>query len=189
VTEEEKPKVDPWDAFESEVSHYFFHEPGVPSPGLDIEGRVTGYAEPKPPSFPTGADYYTMMTVLDRLAVADQIMPFVPGLYEIRTGFEKCEKCLTNPHPVLEPCRQGVPYDYQVKVRDLSPSCSQVLGAVYGSTACQWPTTYPEAIGLLERAKKAYQEAAKTVPFRKRPSKRKRLLARFQEVFHKAGNG
>jgi len=68
------PKTD-WSEVESEVAHYAMHEPGAPSSSMEPQGG-TPTAEPKPPRFPVGADYLTMMTAWIRFREADKFMPY-----------------------------------------------------------------------------------------------------------------
>lgn len=70
------PKTD-WSSVEDEVAHYAMHEPGAPSSSMEPQGTPT--AEPKPPRFPVGADYLTMMTAWERFREANKFMPYQNG--------------------------------------------------------------------------------------------------------------
>jgi hypothetical protein len=67
-----------WSFYEREVQHYFQYEPGPGTVNLDPD-RSGGSREPRPLLFRPGADYWMMMTVVDRLREADKAMPYRSG--------------------------------------------------------------------------------------------------------------
>jgi len=159
-----------WFDVEPEVEEYCRYEPGAPSANLDSNGG--GGFGSKMLSFTPGADPYTMMTVLERFAVADQIMPMRTVRYEL--------------HVVETPTLWGPSkIDAQVpKGRD-QPSASMVLRAAYGTQACKFNDSAPNGAALLEKAKEAYLSAAMRVPARVRPRRIDVLNARFDREFNR----
>lgn len=168
-----------WSAYEAEVSHYFQHEEGVSAQCLD--GTLGTMTDPKPPRFAPGADYYIMMTVIDRLRVADQHMPCLKRRVTVTEGEVK------GAAPVLDaPCSPSLPPTQQFS-GEARPSASQVLGAAYGTKAAKYDDCAPNGDEFLRQARAAYVRAALDVPARKRPSFTERLMARFDRAFGAKG--
>jgi hypothetical protein len=154
-----------WATYEPEVAHYFQHEPGARSANLEPQGAPTEDG-PRPPRFALGADYWIMMTVAERLAVADRVMPFQrpPNAIEWRASSDGKE------YPVQVPGLPG------------QPSCSSVLSAAYGGLACKYDDSAPDGAMWLLRAKDAYMRAADRVQARRRPSPMQRLMAKLDLI-------
>jgi hypothetical protein len=161
----QKIEVQGWAAYEPEVAHYFQHEPGAK--GVDFGGAGGGATEPKPPTFPLGANYWTMMTVADRMPEADREMPCV-GV-QVDT--------------IEEEHGDGKRRTRQIIRKDGRPSCSMVLRAAFGTLACKYDDSAPNGEKLLAQAKRAYVAAAGRVPARVRPSLKDRLLAQWDRAF------
>jgi hypothetical protein len=151
-----------WHFYEPEVAHYFQHEEGARGAGME---PASG-GDPREPRFPIGANYWTMMTVIDRLAEADRIMPCAGVRYRIL------------PAEFQEP--GSAPR--QEYVRDGAPSCRMVLGAAYGTKACRYDDQAPGGARWLRAAKEAYMRAAATVPARRPPNRSERLLRQLDRL-------
>lgn len=160
-------KDDSWAKYEPEVSHYFQHEPGARTANLDPDSIGSGGGEPRPPQFPPGADYWTMMTVAERLVAADKIMPCIGVRYET----------------LYEMHGDGVVRSRQEHKGDGRPSASMVLRAAYGTLSCKFDDSAPSGGKLLAEAKRAYMNAAVSVPVRKRTSATDRLERLWDRVF------
>jgi hypothetical protein len=158
-------EVPGWPAYDQEVAHYFQHEPGAKT--VDFEASGGGGSDPKPPQFPPGANYWTMMTVAERLAAADSVMPCIGVQVDI----------------IEEQHSDGVYRPRQVFRKDGRPSASMVLRAAYGTLACKYDDSAPHGARLLVEAKLAYVKGAQSVPARERPSPRERLFAMWDRVF------
>jgi hypothetical protein len=155
-----------WGFYEQEVGHYFQHEPGAKGVDFAGAGGAVG-SDPKPPQFPPGADYWTMMTVADRLPEADIEMPCV-GV-QVAT--------------VEEEHTDGKWRTRQIIRKDGRPSASMVLRARYGTLACKYDDSAPNGAKLLVQAQAAYVLAARRVPARIRPTLKERLLAQWDRAF------
>jgi hypothetical protein len=118
-----------WQLYVDEVSHYFDHEPGVPSSCRD---RSASTGEPRPPTWPAGANHYVMVVVTERLHIADQLMPLrAPRYIEGRCVYLG------------------------------RPSCSMVLRAAFGTLACKYNDCAPDGLRLLAEARGSYIRAAR----------------------------
>lgn len=159
-----KPKRPTWHACEGEVSHYYLHEEGVSAQSYEV--GIQQRTDPKPPRFPPGADYWIMMTVIERLRVADEFMPFVPDQWERRRG-------ASHVAPL------------QVFRESGTPSCSMVLRTAYGVKSCRYNDQAPNGERFLQQAQDAYRDAASVVPKRQRPSAMDRLMERFERAFRR----
>jgi len=157
-----------WTRLEYEVGHYFMHEPGAHSANLDPD-ELGHTSEPRPPRFPAGADYWTMMTVAERLLEADKVMPCRGIRYELKPVQMQDGRERTKQEPSKRSTAQ--------------PSASMVLRAAYGTLACKYDDSAPDGAKLLKRAQEAYCAAAERVPPRVRPSRMERVLSRFDRAF------
>lgn len=154
-----------WPKFEFEVAHYYQNEEGVSAQSYEIKAQSS--EGPAPPRFPPGADYWMMWTAIDRLREADRIMPFRGVEYR------------SSPAPIGESGANK----QQSYHRDSRPSCSMVLRARYGVKACRYDDQAPRGDHWLTEAQKAYCQAARRVPARKRPDLMAKVLARFERAF------
>lgn len=141
---------------QAEVAHYFQYEDRLRGCGLETG---SGGGDPIPPSFPAGADYWTCMTVIDRLKAADRLMP--PRYPVVSLKAPEIGKC-------------GAAPVQQIR-RDESPSCSAVLKAAYGDKAHKYKLECGRrGEELRQMACRAYVEAAAEVPARDRAGRRRR---------------
>lgn len=178
-----------WHYLEREVSHYYLHEEGVAA--MNFDPKASQSSEPSPPRFPPGADYWQMMTAIDRLRKADELMPCVKlrvvprrddDVAKTPEELRQVAKLYREFYGLPEPCSGTLTPGYELRGHE-QPSCSMVLRAAYGVKSCRYNDQAPDGERLLRMAKEAYCDAAKLVEARVRPSRMDRLQTRFDRAF------
>src|SRR5690606_530547 len=130
-----------------------------------------------------------MMTAIDRLRKADELMPcvklrVVPQIETVQQtpeGIKAVVDIYRESFGIVDPCSATLTPGYELKGRE-QPSCSMVLRCAYGVKSCRYDDQAPDGERLLRLAREAYCDAAKLVPARERASRMDRLQTRLDRL-------